>query len=99
MKRLFPLCVAALLSAVPASARAGMVATPVPREGTDREMEETLRGVLPRGIEDVPGGNFLETYQLVVLIATLVVAGIVLIAILGYGLFEKKSKRRLEDLD
>lgn len=93
------MCLPAVYLAMPLPSPAGMVPTPAPREGADREMEEALRGVLPKGIEDLSGGNFLESYQLAVLIATLVVVGILLIAILGYGLFDKKKKGRLEDLD
>jgi len=96
---------AILLLLLPATGSAGMVPTPVPAED---ELASGLRSVLPGqaariaralGIEDVHAAGTLETISLISLALTGLGVVLLLIAIIGYGIFgDSPKKGRLEDL-
>lgn len=97
-RRLLPALAGALLLGSALSARAGMVDTPAPREGVEEALDRALKDTAKERLEELAASGWMETYQLIILIATLVTVGILLVAIIGYGLFDDKKKGRLEDL-
>jgi hypothetical protein len=82
-------------------AGAGMTEAPTsatPEE--DLQGEALLAHAIPGADGDglVAGRSFLETYQLISIAAVILTAGILLIAILGYGLFNSKKEKREDDI-
>jgi hypothetical protein len=81
-------------------ARAGMSPAPKAEGGESGLQGERMLGfALPGATGDqlTAGASFLETYQLITIAAVVLTAGILLIAILGYGLFNSKKDNKRED--